>query len=71
MKSPLTRNSAGQVAWTHQEGDAYLVTGTLVNGGKFRIRTTSWRHAAGINLWRGTRWLLRGGKRFKINSVIN
>lgn len=70
MKSPITR-ADGRATWTHQEGDAYLVTGTLYAGGRFSLRTSSWAHASGINLWNGTRWLLRGGRRFKINTTTN
>jgi len=40
-------------------------------GKRFSIYTENWLHAKGINVFKGTRWLLRGGKRWKIESVIN
>lgn len=68
--SPFTIEN-GQKVWTGQEGDKYLVTGRTTDGKKFRSVYSTWRFANGINLYRGNKWLLRGGKRFLICSVYN
>lgn len=49
--------------WTHMTGDAYHVTGKTVHGKRFKIVTENPHHALGINLWRGSVWLVREGKR--------
>ena len=70
-RNPLTRNPDGTVSWTAQEGDRYLVTGTDRNGRRFRRVCPSWAYAAAVNLWRGSRWLLRDGRKFRINTTRN
>lgn len=72
MASPLTRDPAsGTVSWDSQPDDSYLVTGVDTDGRRFRIETGSWLHASGLNLYRGTRWLVRDGRRYRINAVFN
>jgi hypothetical protein len=71
LPPPIHKDNAGQSVWVHLQGDIYLVTGVDRNGKRFRITTNTWQHACGINLWRGTKWLVRGKKRFKIQSVFN
>ena len=72
IKSPLTKNPDGSVTWVHQEGDKYVVTGTCRDGSKIDPRTfDSYQWARCINLWRGTRWLLRAGRRYKLQTVYN
>ena len=67
---PITKNSDGTIEWKNMEGDKYIVTGILVNGNRFPARTfNSWRHASMINLYRGTKWLERDGKRYVIQKV--
>ena len=51
--------------------DHWLVTGVDRRGKRFRIVTTSVRYAFGINLWRGSVWLVKGGKRKLIRRVWN
>lgn len=64
--------SNGRAEWTQQAGDVYVATGVLTNGRRFpAIRSTSWQHIAGINLYRGNKWLERDGKRHHIVSVYN
>ena len=63
--------AAGEKRWIHVQGDVYVVTGVDCGGKRFSIYTENWLHAKGINVFIGTRWLLRGGKRWKIESVIN
>lgn len=56
----------------HQAGDGYVVTGRLVTGQRFRpIRTDNQRHALGINLFNGSVWLVRDGKRILVRRVVN
>ncbi len=61
----------GQASWSSRPGDSFLITGKDRNGKRFRIESISWRYTVGINLWRGTKWLIRDGKRFKISTVYN
>ena len=69
--SPIKDTPLGQ-QWLPEKGDVYVVTGVLVNGSRFKpIRTASWPYARGINLYRGSRWLERDGKRYLINRVYN
>ena len=70
-RNPLTRLPHGTVSWTPQEGDSYLVTGVDRYGRRFRRTCPSWAYANGINLWRGSRWLLRNGRKYRINRVLN
>lgn len=71
--SPFTKDpTTGEVSWEHRPGDLYLVTGVPYQGGKrFRRSFGNWRHAEGINLWRGSKWLIRDGKRYLICRVRN
>ena len=70
MSSPLTR-TADSLSWTHQDGDKYVVTGVTTDGQRFRQSYTAWFWARGINLYRGSKWLLRDGKRWLIQRVWN
>lgn len=58
-------------SWVQIAGDSYLVTGVDRRGKRFKIRCATWQHADCINVWQGTKWLLRNGKRIKIQSVCN
>jgi len=47
-----------------KNGVTYEVTGVDRNGKRFKICTDNHIHALGINLWKGTKWLvLPNGKR--------
>lgn len=71
-KSPIERNEYNEVSWTHQEGDLYVVTGVRTNGRRFKpIHTRQWAYANGMNLYRGTKWLVRDGKRYVIQRFYN
>lgn len=69
--SPLSRDTYGNTTWTHQPGDQYVVTGTLTTGQRFRQQYDNWFWARGINLCKGSKWLLRDGKRYLISRVSN
>jgi hypothetical protein len=58
-------------SWTAMEGDQYLVTGIDRRGRRFRIATSNWLHAQGINVWRGSKWLVRAGRRHLIQRIYN
>jgi hypothetical protein len=49
----------------------YVVTGKLFSGKRFKITTASRMHAFGINLWRGSVWVIQNGKRKRIKRVRN
>ena len=70
-QSPLTHAPNGAVVWTPAPGDYYLVTGKTRAGKRFRFRAENWPLAAAINVWRGTKWLVRDNKRFVIQSITN
>lgn len=57
--------------WTHQRGDSYLVTGVDRLGRRFRMGASNWVQASGINVWQGSRWLIRDGHRYLIQRVYN
>jgi hypothetical protein len=62
----------GTINLSHQAGDCYEVTGVLVNGRWFKvIKTTNPMHALGINLWHGSVWHVRDGKRYLVKRVVN
>lgn len=72
MSNPIERHADGGCAWTHRDGDIYVATGVLVNGRRFKpIRSQHWHYINGINLYRGTKWLEREGKRYRIQTVWN
>ena len=50
----------------------FVVTGVLYNRTKrFRITTDSALYADAINLWRGSVWIVKDGKRKLIKRVWN
>ena len=50
----------------------YVITETLYRSNKrFRKVTSSFLHATSINLWRGSVWEVRDGKRKLIKRVYN
>lgn len=71
LPHPIRTNDDGTVEWTRIQGDRYHVTGVDRAGRRFRIETDNWHHARGINVYRGSRWLVRGGRRFLIHRVTN
>lgn len=58
----------------HNTGDTYHVTGVTTggkNGKRFKIVTSNPHYALGINLWRGSLWQVRDGKRTLLRRVWN
>ncbi|MHA2377527.1 MAG: hypothetical protein ACXAB9_15345 [Candidatus Thorarchaeota archaeon] len=49
----------------------YHVTGVDVRGKRFKIVTGNYHHAMGINLWRGSVWEVRAGKRKLMKRTYN
>lgn len=70
MDTTIVRKN-GTVEWTHNVGDTYLVTGVDRNGKRFRVSTPNWVHASGINVFRGSKWLVRDGRKVRLVSVFN
>lgn len=65
----VRKRADGTVEWVHQDGDKYMVTGIDRSGRRFKRVFASWFYASGINLWHGSRWLLRDGQRHLISRV--
>ena len=64
-------NGRWSASWASQPGDQYRITGEDRNGKRFAYNVRSWAQAEGVNLWRGTKWLVRGGQKYKITSAFN
>lgn len=67
-KSPIVRESNGRCVWIGKESDTYIVTGHDCAGKRFR-KTGTWDFVRAVNACRGSRWLLRDGKRYLIERV--
>jgi len=65
------RSDNGYTQWNHLPNDKYMATGVNRNGKRFKIVSDSYDYIRGLNLWRGTKWLVRNGKRHRIQSVTN
>jgi len=64
------READGNVSWVHMAGDTYLATGVDCHGRRFR-KSGPWAFVRGINIWNGTCWLVRHGRRHRIMQVRN
>ena len=72
MTSPITHNPDGTATWIHHKDDLYVATGVDTRGKRFKpIRCKHWHYINGINLYRGTKWLERDGKRYRIQTLWN
>ena len=69
--NPITKNTDGTIAWDSMQGDRFLATGVDRYGKRFRTTSVDFKFIRCINLWRGTKWLVRNGKRYKLYSVYN
>lgn len=70
--SVVKRGDGFAVEWDHRDGDMYVATGVDTRGRRIKpIYSESWGHINCINLYRGTKWLERDGKRYRIQSVWN
>lgn len=65
------RSTNGYTQWNHLPTDKYMATGVDRNNKRFKIVSDSYDYIRGLNLWRGTKWLIRNGKRHRIQSVTN
>lgn len=74
-KSPIARriNEYGCEVqlWNEREGDRYVVTGTDHSGRRFKRIYNNWVVADCINIWNGSIWLLRDGKKHLITRKKN
>jgi hypothetical protein len=57
--------------FTHNKGDKYHVTGVCVDGKRFKRVTDNPHYALAINLYRGSVWQVRDGKRKLLKRVFN
>lgn len=69
MEKTIERIS-GKNSWQPEEGDFYLCTGVDRAGRRFKV-SGAWGHVSCINVWQGSFWLVRAGKRFLIQRVYN
>lgn len=60
----------GRTTWVGEAGDSYLLTGVDMHGKRFTRRGT-YAYLRGFHPMRGSRWLIRGGKRFLIERIYN
>jgi hypothetical protein len=67
--NPITKRDDGSAYWDKEPGDSYLVTGEDCNGKRFRRVCPTFGAARCINVYKGNRWLVRGGKRFLIERL--
>lgn len=65
--SIIQTNADGTKTWFHTAGDRYQVTGIDRNSRRFVKTYDNWFWARAINMWHGSRWLLRDGKRILIS----
>lgn len=69
--NPIEHKPDGTAEWEHQEGDIYCATGILRNGKRFQaIRSPLWAYINGLNLFNGSKWLERNGKRYRIQRIF-
>jgi len=71
MAGILQKEPDGGVSWLPKPGDTYLVTGIDRSEKRFSMTFKQWLHARSINVWQGSRWLVRDGKRHLIQRVTN
>ena len=64
--SPIKNGS-----WIAEANDKYVVTGVDRAGKRFKSVYSRWVMASGINVWQGSKWLARGGKKYLIQRVYN
>lgn len=70
MKSPFKLRGI-QKTWDAMPGDTYEITGVDCYGKRFKRAGMTWAYCQACNIWCGTRWLRRNGKRHKIQEVFN
>ncbi len=67
-ENPIEKRG-GRVYWNERAGDQYVITGVEKSGKRFRVTSSSWGYIKSVNACHGTRWLMRNGKKWKIQSV--
>lgn len=61
----------GTIEWTTCSDDKYIVTGVDRDGKRVKKENSNYHYIAGINIYRGSRWLVRNGKRHLLQRVYN
>ena len=54
-----------------ERGDTFAATGTDRSGKRFKITSTTWFQIECINIWKGSKWLVRNGKKILIQRFSN
>ncbi len=60
----------GRRTWEHKPGDYYLLTGVDTRGIRYS-RTGPYAFLCGFHPIKGSRWLVRNGKRHLIERIAN
>ena len=71
MKTHPISKQGNDRSWVQRPEDRYLVTGVDRDGKRFTRQYSVWYMAASVNVWKGSLWLLRDGKRYLIRTVTN
>lgn len=69
-KNPVQKQGFNR-QWDGEPGDTYEVTGVDIYGKRFVRTGMPWVYCKGINLFRGSRWLRRKGRRYLLGRVWN
>lgn len=67
----IISKETGTKSWGSWPDDTYEVTGVDKSNKRFKITSHSYCYAISINVWRGSLWLNRKGKRFLIKRITN
>lgn len=71
IQNPDIIKENGQIYWTHKPTDSYLATGKDINGKQFKIASPNYNYVSRINIFNGSIWLVRNGKRIRIRHITN
>jgi hypothetical protein len=65
--------NGSEISWEPNPNDHYRITGIYgPRGNKLApIQSKDWNYIRHINVYKGTFWLVRNGKRYKIQTVVN
>lgn len=70
MTDIFTTQPDGRRTWKQQPGDYYLLTGVTDRGSRYS-RTGPYEFLCGFHPAKGSRWLVRDGKRHLIERISN
>lgn len=64
-----TTKKGNRVYWNEKPGDIYVATGVLHSGERVKFISENWREIQKLPMKKGTRWILRNGRKWKINNI--